>query len=84
MDSIVITPKSKKEFKLLTEMLQRMNISARVLSEEEAKNLGVIKEADSYKIPEEHQELVMERFEKVRSNPERLLDWNEAKKTLNR
>lgn len=52
MDSIVITPKSKKEFKLLKEMLQRMNVSARVLSEEETKNLGVIKEADSYKIPE--------------------------------
>jgi len=52
MDSIVITPKSKKEFKLLKEMLQRMIISTRVLSEEEAKNLGALKEADSYKIPE--------------------------------
>lgn len=40
------------------------------------------KEADVYNIPEEHQQLVMERFEKIRKNPERLLDWNEAKKTL--
>ena len=40
------------------------------------------KEADVYDIPEEHQRLVMQRFEKVRSNPERLLYWNEAKKTL--
>jgi len=40
------------------------------------------KEADVYNIPEEHQQLVMERFDKLRSNPERLLDWNEAKKTL--
>jgi hypothetical protein len=40
------------------------------------------KEADVYDIPQEHQRLVMQRFEKVRSNPERLLDWNEAKKTL--
>jgi hypothetical protein len=40
------------------------------------------KEADAYDIPEEHQRLVMERFEKVRQNPERLLDWDEAKKTL--
>jgi len=40
------------------------------------------KEADVYNIPEEHQQLVMQRFDKVRSNPERLLDWNEVKKTL--
>lgn len=40
------------------------------------------KEADVYDIPEEHQKLVMERFEKVRQNPDRLLDWDEAKKTL--
>jgi hypothetical protein len=40
------------------------------------------KEADVYDIPEEHQRLVMQRFDKVRSNPERLLGWNEAKKTL--
>jgi len=40
------------------------------------------KEADVYGIPEEHQKLVMQRFEKVRTNPKRLLDWDEAKKTL--
>jgi len=40
------------------------------------------KEADGYNIPEEHQRLVMQRFEQVRNNPERLLDWDEAKKTL--
>jgi len=40
------------------------------------------KEDDAYDIPEEHQKLVMQRFEKVRSKPERLLDWDEAKKTL--
>jgi len=40
------------------------------------------KEADVYDIPEEHQKLVMQRFEQVRQNPERLLDWDEAKKTL--
>jgi hypothetical protein len=40
------------------------------------------KEADVYDIPEEHKRLVIERFEQVRSNPNRLLDWDEAKKTL--
>lgn len=33
-------------------------------------------------VPEAHQNLVMERFEKVRKNPERLLNWDEAKETL--
>jgi len=40
------------------------------------------KEKESIDIPEAHQKLVMERFNKVRKNPERLLDWDEAKKTL--
>jgi hypothetical protein len=40
------------------------------------------KEKGSLDIPEAHQKLVMERFDKVRKNPERLLDWDEAKKTL--
>lgn len=34
-------------------------------------------------IYDEHQKLVMDRFEKVRQNPERLLDWEEAQKILN-
>lgn len=40
------------------------------------------KEKDVFDIPEAHQKLVMERFDKVRKNPERLLDWDEAKKSL--
>jgi hypothetical protein len=40
------------------------------------------KETDVYNIPEEHQNIVMERFENIRSNPDALLDWDEAKKTL--
>ena len=40
------------------------------------------KEKESFDIPEAHQKLVIERFEKVRENPDRLLDWDEAKKTL--
>jgi len=40
------------------------------------------KQSEIYQIPQEHQMLVMERFEKIRKNPKRLLDWNEAKKTL--
>jgi len=40
------------------------------------------KEKESIDIPEAHQKLVMERFNKIRKNPERLLDWDEAKKTI--
>jgi hypothetical protein len=40
------------------------------------------KEKESMDIPEAHQKLVMERFDKVRKNPERLLDWDDAKKVL--
>ncbi len=40
------------------------------------------KEKEIYEIPEAHQKLVMERFEEVRKDPERLLDWDQAKKTL--
>jgi hypothetical protein len=40
------------------------------------------KEQESLDIPNAHQKLVMERFDKVRENPDRLLDWDKAKKTL--
>ncbi len=40
------------------------------------------KEKEEYDIPQSHKELVMERFEKIRKNPEKLMDWDEAKKTL--
>lgn len=40
------------------------------------------KEQKVYDIPEAHQNLVMERFEKSKKNPEKLLDWDEAKKSL--
>jgi hypothetical protein len=44
---------------------------------------AVKKEKDRFAIPEEHQKLVMDRFNKVRKNPGNLFDWEEAKKILN-
>lgn len=38
---------------------------------------------ENKEIPEAHQKLVNERFEKVRKNPERLLDWEEVRDKLN-
>lgn len=52
------------------------------------KNLGFVKVtkeskmSDRLDIPEAHQKLVMDRFNKVRKNPDKLMDWDEAKKTL--
>ena len=40
------------------------------------------KEQENLEVPETHQKLVMERFEKIRKDPDRLLDWDEGKKTL--
>ena len=37
---------------------------------------------EKYEIPEAQQNLVMERFDKTRKSPERLLDLDEARKTL--
>ena len=38
---------------------------------------------ESMPIPEEHKHLVMDRMKKAKKNPERLLDWDSASKTLN-
>jgi len=43
---------------------------------------AIKKEKDVYDVPDAHQQIVMERFEKVRKNPERLRDWDEAQNTL--
>ena len=43
---------------------------------------AIKKENDIYEIPEAHQQMVMERYDKVRKNPERLLDLDEAINTL--
>jgi hypothetical protein len=40
------------------------------------------KDKEVFEIPEAHQKLVMDRFDKVRKKPERLLDWDDAKKSL--
>ena len=37
---------------------------------------------DNMQIPEEHKKIVAERMAKSKQNPERMLDWNKASKTL--
>lgn len=38
------------------------------------------RQTGSLEVPDSHQKLVMDRFKKVRSSPDRLLDWEERSK----
>jgi hypothetical protein len=42
---------------------------------------GIIQD-DTIDIPKTHQKLVMDRFNKTRKDPDRLMDWDEAKRML--
>ena len=42
MESIVITPKTKDEAKIITELLVKMNISSSVITDEEKEDLGLL------------------------------------------
>jgi len=49
MESIIVTPKNQEEFRLLTDLLAKMDISSKVLSEEEKEDIGLgnlLREAD--------------------------------------
>ncbi len=52
------------------------------LSPEEKLALNDVLWNESIQIPEEHQLLVLERIQKAKQNPERLIDWDEAAKVL--
>ena len=53
------------------------------LSPDEKIKLNEIIWDESMSIPEEHKNLVLDRMKKAKKNPKRLLDWDEASKTLN-
>ena len=49
MESIVINPKSKDEAKIITDILEKMNISSKVITDEEKEDMGLLimmKESD--------------------------------------
>lgn len=41
MSSIVINPKSKKELQFISELLDKLGVSSKVLSDEELEDLGL-------------------------------------------
>lgn len=42
MESIVISPKTKDEAKLITDLLQKMNISSKIITDEEKEDMGLV------------------------------------------
>ena len=49
MESMIINPKNKAEFELLTQLLTKMKVTAKVISEEDKEDLGLavlMREAD--------------------------------------
>lgn len=62
---------------------QQLLEAVRQLSPNEKLKLNDAMWDESMPIPEEHKTLVMDRMKKIKKNPERLLNWNTASKTLN-
>ena len=53
MESIVISPKTRDEAKLITDLLERMKISSKIITEEEKEDMGLLmmmKEVDRNEI----------------------------------
>jgi len=67
---------------LIIEQFKKVDYVNRINAIKNLLDYALKKEQESFDIPEAHQKLVMERYTKVRKNPERLLNWDEAKKTL--
>jgi len=72
----------KTEKAILIERLKRINDVNLIHAIKNMLDYALKKEQENLEVPEAHQKLVMERFDKVRKDPDRLLDWDEAKKTL--
>lgn len=45
-------------------------------------NTNSVIDNENIKIPIEHQKIVLDRKAKAKSNPERLLDWDEVSKNI--
>lgn len=62
--------------------LQQLKDAIRKLSPIEKLELNETIWSDDISIPAEHQQLVNERIKKAKENPQYLLDWETASKTL--
>ena len=62
--------------------IQQLVDVVKQLSPEEKLILNEAIWSEGMGIPQEHQDLVMDRIKKARQNPDRLLDWDDACKKL--
>jgi hypothetical protein len=67
---------------IIIEQFKRVNDTNLIHAIKNMLDDALKKEQESLEVPEAHQKLVLDRFDKVRKDPERLLDWDEAKKRL--
>jgi len=63
MNTIIVQPKTKEEMQLVSDLLKKMRISSKVLTEEEQEDIGLVmlmKQADrSEKVP---RNIIMEKL----------------------
>ena len=64
---------------MVIEQLKQVNDIDLITAIKGVLDYAIKKDQKVYDIPEEHQNLVMERLEETRKNPERLLNWEEVK-----
>lgn len=62
-------------FKQLVEAVKQLSPKEKLLLNDVLWN-------ESMEIPAEHQDLVLSRIQKAEQNPDRLMDWDEASKSL--
>lgn len=67
---------------LIIEQFKQVNDANLINAIKNMLEYALKKEQENIVISEAHQKLVMERFDNVRKDPNRLLDWDEAKKML--
>ncbi len=67
---------------LIIEQFKQVNDISLINAIKNMLDYALKKGQENMDIPDAHQKLVMDRFDKVRKKPDRLLDWDEVKKTL--
>ncbi len=68
----------QSEKAILIERLRQLNDIDLVRAIKNMLDYALKKENESCEVHEAHQELVMERFKKIRKDPDRLMDWDKA------
>lgn len=77
-----ITMNIQAEKSIIIDLFKQVNDESLIRAIKNLLDYALKKEHENFEISEAHRKLVMDRFDRVRNNPERLLDWDDAKKTL--